>query len=916
MLYIKYKYYFIKQILGSKKIFYISLFSFFFLFLFIFYNFIFGGINYNIYEIAGSLPMYPNIYFKNSFLSDWELYSPFGSQGRGLLYSVFYYLIQSIFKSNYISERVWLISLLLLGTLSFSLLARRFTTNNYINLLFSLSFGFSSIVTNMVVSGAYMILTLYSSIPLLILLMMSFLDEKNILSTRFLNSLLFSIVLSISYEFNPGAIMWIPVLLVITIFIIFIISKFNVRFIIKSTFFSLLSLIVFLFLTNSTSILSLVIKGNTLEYFSSSDFGASSIQNILTDMTTNFNGWLSFQYWYFAIIMVSILCLLFGYFSIKKIATNLYANSIFISSVIQIVLILSIWGIFHYSIYSIEYVLAKYAPFLEEYIPHMGYVLISGFFILDSLILISYFEGGQKKFFNRTVYKQNYVIFHKKRIIYLVSIAILILCLISPINMNTNFPQHYSTIQMIYGSKTFTNDNKIPEYTGNVSNWFKENTNLQEDYRVLFFPYEVSTDNDILKDMPWTYYINITNNAYSSLNNFIIYNNSKGFSVYLAESDVEYLIINFGPYVGTDNVNNSLGNPRFQQSGYSWETAWNPLGSPSKWAKKFNSSKFFDLVGNLGNVLVYRNNLYKGDIVYYTISNTSYSYLKDNVIYPEQYNCFTSSLLVNSNVRTKIPSWISNSGNLTTITGNPGNQSIFQTNKVKFEKVATAHTVLNLYHDSYYFMKYEVNLNNSIGSWFIIYFYQNDTLVSPFGTNTEPGVVWYAKNNLITYNTVLFKTPKIFNKVIICEIVNFNDSRQVRNSYTKFSNITINQVNSFNPKSLNYSEVNSSTYKIKSEIRNNSLIQLLTSYSNYWQLLQDNRYVSSSVSIELGYPASNYFFINKSYGNESYELFFIPQTTYSYYLLLWEIEWTSIIIGTLIMGFFNFVYLRKKIDRR
>lgn len=881
---------------------------------FLFYNFIIVNKQFNIYEIAGSIPYHPYIYLRNSYLTAWELYTPFGSPGMGLIVSLFYNVLDIVIKSHLIAERVWLVGQLLLGYSSFYILSRKFGSNRFIASVFSISYTFSPVVTNMVISGAYMIMLLYETIPILIFLFSTIIDFSVPFVRRLYYSTTFALLLSVIYEFNPGAILWTPVLLLLTFVAFFIMEKIRLRNWAENVVIFVLIFVIFLILTNTIQLIIGILRGNSISYFSSNDFGAHSISDILVDMTQNFNGWLSFQYWYSSIVLLSLSVAVFAFLIKKRLIQETIIKSLIVGCFLQMFIILFIWGTFHFKVLPIEYLFAKYTPFVEEYIPHMGYVLIVGLFIVQSMLLVSAIDKINmiilfKKLRRHKVPKFSTI--RNSLSARCISILILVTCLVIPVNMHTNFPHDYSTVEMISGSAAFMNENGVPESIYKVSSWFYNNTNLSQEYRVIFFPYEVSTDNNILKEMPWTYNINLTNQAYPSLHNFIENKSSLGFATYLAESDVEFLIVYGGPTIGTDNSYYMQGEPNFIPGGYSWDTDWVPVGSAKNWTELISSSHYFSKLATIGNTVIFKNNLYVGDVIGYKIGNMSLKYVKSNLVNPRIYGIDTMDLLIKSNVFQSIPNWVSNNVNHTKITGSAGNQTITEANYGTNIYNASASASFNLTNNTYYIMDYSFNFRNIDYGGIILYFYYNGDKIASFVTNNEINSESIGNGTIATKNIFVFKTPVKFNKVIAYALTNFPQSNSNNSSFSRISNISIEKLYNFAPYHISYFAKSPADLILEKDNYSGSIINFFNEFNSGWAVYNGNEVISGSFLLNQGYTNDNYFFLsssNKSMsGDNQLYLFYGPQSNYTDTLLLQMIEWLLISsISLVLLAYFKF----------
>lgn len=865
--------------------------SIYFLLLRTFYSFLFINTPYNIFEIGGTLPGQPLIYLNNSFLSNWIIYSNYGSQGTGLLYSFFYFLILSAFRSISIAERAWFFIEFGMSSISSFVLFRKFSKSTLLSFLFSLSFSFSPVVANMTISGAYMIYMLYAFTPLLILLTLKIFDSSVILSIEY--SIVFAILSALIFEFNPGYILWVPVFLIVYFTLITIFITRNILRFISNIISLMVLFLIFILLTRTLSTVFSVFGGHTVSYFSSTAFGASSVNQILIDLETNFNGWLSFNYWYPAIFLeILIFSVAFIQFKFKLLtAINLIA---IICLGIQLGIILISWAIFHFYIISAMYFIARYFPFLGEYIPHFGYVIIVAYIIIQCSIIIGVsfsYKPYQIRLENRKIFKESIT---KAKLIF-ISILIFATSFAIPINFHTNYPSDSSSFGMYTTSNAFLENNSVPNNVQVISNWFMKNTNTGLGYRVLFFPYSMSTDNVLLSDMKWTYSTNLTNQAYPFLYPFT-HNNTQALASIMADSAVEYIVVYFGPFLGIDNSYFYQGSSRFYSSGYSWELSWEPAGSPSAWAKIFNNSAFFSIAGNAGNAIIYKNNLYRGSVLSYDLGNITNNYFQAKNINTLYYNTVSMDLLIKTNSVYDLNDWITyNSPNNISITRVNGTEALNASPIDDSVSYKSAYQYINLVPNEYYLLSYKMTGTNISGSWFIISFYQkNGTQVSSFDSNQEPATVWYGNGHVAAHNTALFKTPSNYSYIKVTALVQYNQSNSNNNSFTLFSDINITDIISVKPEVVDYNFESPWNIIEKQKFVGRYMIRFLTSYNPGWTLIIGN-ITCSSENFNSGFREENAFWIDLNYTLTKGSLYFVPQNSYIVSMHFWEFEWAFFI---------------------
>ena len=164
----------------------------------------------------GVFPLYPWQIIEQNYY-DWQL-GGFGSQGSILPYSFIIFSLEHIFRSPSLAERIWVLSLLPIASLSaFYFSHNKLKIDSSHSLIFAILYAFNPITTGLLYMGSVNdTLTMYIFEPILVALVFSIISSKTFLE-GIQWSLGFTLVFYYVYSWSPEVIMWIFPILVISL---------------------------------------------------------------------------------------------------------------------------------------------------------------------------------------------------------------------------------------------------------------------------------------------------------------------------------------------------------------------------------------------------------------------------------------------------------------------------------------------------------------------------------------------------------------------------------------------------------------------------------------------------------------------------------------------------------------------------
>lgn len=554
----------------------------------------------------GVFPLYPGqILQQNLFY--WQN-GNFGSPGSILPYSYIIYFLEHLFNVPAIAERVWITSFLPIASLSIFYIAYyKINLKLFHSLIFAFLYAFNPVTTGLFYMGSVNdTLTMYIFEPILITLLYCIISSETYLKV-IQWSLMFILMFYYVYSWSPEIVMWTLPLFFIS-FILMGINKIrnvvNLSIASVGILFSMISVII---VTGNIPTVFTLLSGNGNNTFVISG-GTANVSELVINLTDNFTGQLSYNYAIIAFFLSTLSLLLFV--KVKNFLSP-YMKTLYLSNVIFILIILSIWTIFHLSITPLETSIVSYIPEIAAYEPFMGITLLFCLFFFNFMILCEGFVDMEqnKKKKERILRIANTP--SRRRIIELVVIFIVTFILFSS---SVNYWRHDvpSTIDQLMNSNLAFDQYAVPNDYKNMSTWL--NAHLSNTGgRYMLLPYGGMSNEAISTFIPEISSINLPLSTWNIILSSINTNHTfKSFSQELSLLGVKYIVINKGPYVAGDAISSFSGKERIYAAGFPWDLTYLPAGYWQNWSSLFKNDSFLKPVLNNGNWLVLRNTFFTG----------------------------------------------------------------------------------------------------------------------------------------------------------------------------------------------------------------------------------------------------------------------------------------------------------------
>ena len=856
--------------------------------LFLFYNGLFNNwLNLDLPDL-GPFPLYPTLTTRFFFYS-WQIQG-LGFQGSQLPYGLIVDGLVLIFGNPGIAEKVWLLSLLPIASISMYLLSRRvLSINNSSSVFLAFLFSFNPVTAGLIYEGSVNdTLTTYAFFPLLMFFAIeSFNTYRNTLKS-IQNVIIFSILFIYVFFWNPQIIMWIgPFYLSYLIFLL--LRKGSLQDKRKILLSGISFTIIFTALSGSfTTILQfLSLQGSNA--FSIAAGGTSSVTNIANDLRDNFHGQFSFLYWYLA---ASLLTWNVAFFRARKRDRLLNNNFILhYSIVVEVLLILSIWLTFQVNATSLILFLSRYFPIIGAYEPFPAMAILFSLLFTDSCIVVQC-VGMHPRFLSFYKTDREVIRAFKRSLPKLLAVLLVILILFSsaPFWRNGRVP---STVGMIQQSSKVNELYSVPSGINDISRWFYRNVSSVEQSRVLLVPQGGFLSAEFSNYVPWVSFVSLSPSLYNRFQPMIYYNSTSNLANLLSVYGVKYVVVYKGPYPMGDGRSSFNGNVRFSPSGPPWDLAYTPLGSWQNWAMVFSHCQNFSLAANLSNADIFYNTLYKGIIYSFEIGNSgvslnkmTFSQTENKLIYSAGPNLVTNNWSGLNSIPWRY-NWTESEylGNLQ-LEGGPLPKNLSYSNLWQ---------VVKLKNDTQYNISFSLEGKYMQNSAIYVRFYNGinmtGNVVATFGRTFTGNI------SSPTELSFLFNTPSNFKSAAVFPTYEKNVAHN-NQSYTVFGNISIFELANLPAKSVPYSFANPTFSVVHLTDRVGALLVVFASASDSGWVLRNNTDVFHSIPINNGFFIENGFLLNNSYGN--YTLVFEGQTTYqktlAYEIAGWIVLGLSLIV--------------------
>lgn len=705
----------------------------------------------------GVFPLYPSQILKQ-YIYNWQV-GNFGSVGSILPYSIIVYSLDRIFFNSGIAEKVWILTMLPMASLSiFSITYYRIKMKLHYSLVFSFLYAFNPVTIGLLYMGSINdTLTMYVFEPILIALVLCMISSK----TYFKGiqwSLTFILLFYYVYSWSPQIVMWIFPFFLISFILWFIFNArtmSNVKIVLFEVFFSIFS--VLLITANIPTVLAILV-GHGSSTFSISG-GTTNISDLIINLSDNFVGQLSYNYAIFAFFLAGLYLLLF--LRVRK-SLSVEMKILYLSSIVLILIILIVWTAFRFSIISLETFLVSYLPEIAAYEPFMGITLLFSIFFIDFTVLWNVFTNTSK---SRRIIKHNSRIVNLPKGRFIVEVITIGLVTFILLTSSVSYWRDHvpSTADQLSDSNLAFSQYSVPNDYISMAHWLDMHLS-DSGGRYILLPYGGMSNeavSDFIPDIPS---VNLPYSTWSLIldadNNSLVF---KSFSQALSLLGVEYIVINKGPYVPGDSVSSFTGGVRLNPSGFPWDLSYHPAGYWQNWSDLFNNDPYLVPALNNQHWLVLRNILFTGLFHIYLFPN-NFDILDINSI-TESGNIlyYGNGSVVPLNFT--IPRHSAFSQNWSEVAVNNGGAFYCGGPLPLNMTYSNIWDMVLLKNSTYYNLNYSISGKNMSSASIMIRFYSGSNMSgNVVATYSSPPAMGNLTNSSYDYN---FKTPKEFNSSAI-----------------------------------------------------------------------------------------------------------------------------------------------------
>ncbi len=819
------------------------------------------------------------------YIFDWQL-GGYGSQGSVLPYSLILYSLEAIFHNPGITEKIWLLSLLPIGSLFIYYISNiKLKIGYFYSFVFAYLYAFNPITAGLFYRGSVNdTLTMYIFEPILVILVLLLLSSFNysdVLKWVTIFILLYFYVSSWSGEI----VMWIlPIFFVAFIFKI-IYSYKHFRNIQPALIGAFLVIFGILLTTGEFEIILTVFTGRGSQTFSVAA-GTSNITDLIIDFHDNVYGQLSYIYAVLSTFLVGVSIYLFA--KLKSYFSN-EEKSLYLSMLTIIILIIFVWTSFRFSIKFFETVIASYVPELAAYEPFMGITLIFSLFFMQMLFLWkafnNYLDNNHPSVFKSV---RNFIRSKSRYIRFFLIILVIIILMTSSVGYGREHDVPNATTQLLNSDSSF-NLYKVPFYETNLSSYLSSHLQSSEG-RYLLLPYSGLSSEAVEKFIPeigcakltpslWSDILNANNDSSSYLK----------FSQELAVLGIEYVVINKGPYVSGSGNGSTTGQARFYAAGFPWDLSYLPAGNWTNWFSILGKDPYLDSMSNTSNYIIFKNPYFTGIFHEYilpknfSINSIVSTSSNGSLLYPDLATLKSPTFNIPHGPFSENWSIINTLHGICYVGSTLPSNMTYSNIYSKIDLIPCTNYVLN----------YSIAGKNMADSSIYIRFYSGENCTGKVvNTYSSPEVTGNNTFHLVNYT---FQTPEIFKSASI--FLTYHDNNHVTNYSSYFYiNYLVHLKTTF-PLPISSSEyhfVNPTKTTINVNVPSNHSILLLYSstFDTGWNIYSKNTNIKSTEFVISQSIIFNSFYITKSISNATLE--FEPQKTHSMEIL---IEW-SILIST------------------
>jgi|GEM_PF-4858368 len=706
----------------------------------------------------GVFPLYPG-QILTQYLYSWQLGS-YGSQGVILPYSLVIYTLERIFITAGLAEKVWLLSLLPISSLSiFYLSYRKFHVDFPYSFLFAFLYAFNPVTAGLFYMGSINdTMTMYVFEPILVTAVFSIFSSKSYIEAGKW-SILFVLIFYYVYSWSPQIIMWILPFLIIAMIMQIIINKKNMLHVKIALIGLFIPIILILLIAGNLQTFILILQGHGSATFATAA-GSTSISDLRVDLSDNFIGQLSYKYAIFCFILSGVS--IFSFLMLRRLLSE-GKKILFVSSMVMILMILSIWTVFRFSILVLENALVSYVPEIAAYEPFMGITLLFSLFFLQMIILFSSFSNRTKSPSSTMNFPIKFKFIHNRKVILKIIMLVFVIVILLTSSIGYWRQDVPSEASQLLNPDAALGRFSVPNEYIDIAEWLNNHL-YNTGGRYLLLPYVGLSSEAISDFIPEISSVTLPDSLWNELltagNNSLLF---RDFSQGLSMLGVQYIVVNKGPYVPGDSNYSYLGPARIYPAGFPWQIQYLPAGSWQNWSLILRHDPYLKIVVNQQNWMVFQNSLFSGLFhVYILPNNFSMSDLNSvsgngSILYSTNESLVPLNFTIPPQNNTFHYNWSKQYTRTGYIyTGGP------LPNNMSYSNIWEQITMKN---DTYYQLNYSVSGVNMSNAQIFIRFYSGPNMSGDVvSTISSPSVAGNVSNLAINF---VFKTPVAFNSSAI-----------------------------------------------------------------------------------------------------------------------------------------------------
>jgi hypothetical protein len=459
-------------------------------------------------------------------------------------------------------------------------------------------------------------MTMYVFEPILVAAVFSIFSSKSYIEAGKW-SILFVLIFYYVFSWSPQIIMWILPFLIIAMILQIIINEKNMLHVKIALIGLFIPIILILLITGNLQTFISILQGHGSATFAIAA-GSTSIPDLRVDLSDNFIGQLSYKYAIFCFILSGVS--IFSFLMLRRLLSE-GKKILFVSSMVMILMILSIWTVFRFSILVLENALVSYVPEIAAYEPFMGITLLFSLFFLQMIILFSSFSNRTKSPSSTMNFPIKFKFMHNRKGILKIIMLVFVIVILLTSSIGYWRQDVPSEASQLLNPDAALGRYSVPNEYIDIAEWL--NIHLYNTGgRYLLIPYVGMSSEAISDFIPEISSVTLPDSLWNELltagNNSLLFRN---FSQGLSMLGVQYIVVNKGPYVPGDSNYSYSGPARVNPAGFPWQIQYLPAGSWQNWSLILRHDPYLKIVVNQQNWMVFQNSLFSGLFHVYILPN-------------------------------------------------------------------------------------------------------------------------------------------------------------------------------------------------------------------------------------------------------------------------------------------------------